>query len=185
MRHPEPGSRESNVQVADRYDNFIGGKWVAPVEGRYFENPSPVSGRPFTEIARSTAADVELALDAAHAAKESWAHTSSTERSNMLATLGGPAAAEALAGQVEAPAEAGGAVEEPADEADVEDTEVVDEAVAADESGDEAEVTDEADAADDAEEDTEVTDEADDEVTDEAEDADADDDAEDRQPAHR
>src|SRR6266581_9437685 len=67
-----------------RYDNFIGGKWTPPVKGAYFENISPVFGRPFTEIARSSAEDVELALDAAHAAKDRWARTSPTDRANVL-----------------------------------------------------------------------------------------------------
>jgi aldehyde dehydrogenase len=67
-----------------KYDNFIGGKWTPPAEGRYFENISPVTGHPFTEIARSGAADIERALDAAHAAKDAWGRTSVTERSNIL-----------------------------------------------------------------------------------------------------
>ena len=84
MKYPEPGSPESPVAVQDRYDNYIGGKWVAPVNGRYLENVSPVTGRPFCEVARSDAADVELALDAAHQARESWGRTSATERANIL-----------------------------------------------------------------------------------------------------
>ena len=67
-----------------RYDNFIAGKWVAPVKGQYFQNVCPATGQPFCEIARSTAEDVELALDAAHAAKEAWGRTSTTERGNIL-----------------------------------------------------------------------------------------------------
>ena len=67
-----------------RYDNFIGGKWVPPVKGQYFENVSPVFGKAFTEIARSGAEDVELALDAAHAARASWGRTSAAERANIL-----------------------------------------------------------------------------------------------------
>ncbi len=67
-----------------RYDNFIGGAFVPPVEGRYFANVSPVIGHPFTEIARSSAADVDLALDAAHAAREAWGRTSAAERANIL-----------------------------------------------------------------------------------------------------
>jgi aldehyde dehydrogenase len=67
-----------------RYDNFIGGQFVPPVEGRYFPNISPVIGQPFTEVARSTAADVELALDAAHKAREAWGQTSAADRSNIL-----------------------------------------------------------------------------------------------------
>ncbi|MCB0526516.1 MAG: aldehyde dehydrogenase [Lewinellaceae bacterium] len=66
------------------YDNLIGGKWVAPVKGEYFENISPVDGKVFTQIARSTAEDVELALDAAHVAAPHWNNTSATERSNIL-----------------------------------------------------------------------------------------------------
>lgn len=68
----------------EQYDNFIGGKWVAPVRGEYFENVSPVDGQVFTKVARSTAEDIELALDAAHAAAPHWNHTSATERSNLL-----------------------------------------------------------------------------------------------------
>jgi aldehyde dehydrogenase len=67
-----------------RYDNFIGGKWTPPVRGEYFENISPVDGKVFTRVARSTAEDVELALDAAHAAAPAWGATSATERSNIL-----------------------------------------------------------------------------------------------------
>ncbi|QNJ96488.1 aldehyde dehydrogenase family protein (plasmid) [Mycolicibacterium fluoranthenivorans] len=84
MVFARPGSEGSVVDFADRYDNFIGGEWVAPVEGRYFGNPSPVTGEVFTEVARSSAADVELALDAAHAAAGRWAATSPAERSNVL-----------------------------------------------------------------------------------------------------
>jgi aldehyde dehydrogenase len=67
-----------------RYDNYIGGKFVPPVNGQYFQNVSPIVGAPFTEIARSTAEDIELALDAAHAAKDAWGKTSAAERSNIL-----------------------------------------------------------------------------------------------------
>jgi aldehyde dehydrogenase len=68
----------------EKYDNFIGGKWVKPVDGKYFENITPLSGKPFCEVARSNEKDINLALDAAHAAKESWSKTSPTERSNIL-----------------------------------------------------------------------------------------------------
>ncbi len=67
-----------------RYDNFIGGKWVAPKAGRYFENTSPVTGQVLCEVARSDAADIDLALDAAHAAKAAWGRTSTTERAIIL-----------------------------------------------------------------------------------------------------
>lgn len=67
-----------------QYDNFIGGQWVAPSQGKYFDNVSPIDGKPFTKAARSTAEDIELALDAAHAAFKTWSKTSVTYRSNLL-----------------------------------------------------------------------------------------------------
>ncbi|CAA9559424.1 MAG: Aldehyde dehydrogenase [uncultured Truepera sp.] len=72
------------AEFRKRYDNFIGGQFVPPASGRYFENPSPVTGQTFCEVARSTAEDVEKALDAAHKAKGAWGRTSPTERSNIL-----------------------------------------------------------------------------------------------------
>jgi aldehyde dehydrogenase len=79
-----PGRPDSLVSVQDRYGNYIGGEFVPPSKGVYFENISPVTGRWFTEIARSTAEDVELALDAAHGAKGAWGRTSPAERANIL-----------------------------------------------------------------------------------------------------
>jgi aldehyde dehydrogenase len=70
--------------IRDRYDNFIGGKWVAPVEGRYFDNPSPITGKRLCGVPRSSAADIELALDAAHKAKDAWGKTPVAERSLIL-----------------------------------------------------------------------------------------------------
>lgn len=67
-----------------KYDNFIGGKWVAPVKGEYFDVISPITGKNYTKAARSSAEDVELALDAAHAAADKWGKTSTTERANIL-----------------------------------------------------------------------------------------------------
>ncbi|WP_136442145.1 aldehyde dehydrogenase family protein [Pacificoceanicola onchidii] len=67
-----------------RYDNFIGGTFVAPVSGEYFDNITPITGEKVCEVAKSGAADVELALDAAHAAKDAWGKTSAAERSNVL-----------------------------------------------------------------------------------------------------
>ncbi|MEU3167577.1 aldehyde dehydrogenase [Streptosporangium sp. NPDC006930] len=84
MVYTPPGSEGSIVTYASRYDNFIGGEWVPPVNGEYFDNPSPVTGQTFTSVARSTAADVDLALDAAHRAADSWGRTSPAERSNIL-----------------------------------------------------------------------------------------------------
>ncbi len=68
----------------DKYNNFINGKYVAPKSGQYFENPTPISGEVLCEIARSNEEDVNLALDAAHAAFPNWGKTSLTERANML-----------------------------------------------------------------------------------------------------
>ncbi len=79
-----PGQPGSPATYASRYDNWIGGQRVAPVKGQYFENVTPVTGQPFCDIARSTAEDVDLALDAAHAAAPMWGTTSNTERSNVL-----------------------------------------------------------------------------------------------------
>jgi aldehyde dehydrogenase len=84
MRYLDPNQTGSKVQFKSRYDNYIGGAWVAPVKGLYFENPSPINGKPFCEIARSSAEDIEKALDAAHAAKDAWARTAPAERSNIL-----------------------------------------------------------------------------------------------------
>ena len=84
MIYTAPGQAGALVSFKSRYDNFIGGDWVAPRAGRYFENISPVDGRVFCEVARSDAADIELALDAAHKAFASWSKTSVTERSNLL-----------------------------------------------------------------------------------------------------
>ncbi|MGW5726641.1 aldehyde dehydrogenase [Nocardia beijingensis] len=84
MSYAKPGTEGSVVEFATRYDNFIGGEWTAPVEGRFFENPSPVDGQTFCEVARSSAADIELALDAAHRAADAWGATSATERANIL-----------------------------------------------------------------------------------------------------
>jgi aldehyde dehydrogenase len=70
--------------VREKYDNFIGGKFVAPAEGRYFDNPSPITGSKLCSVARSSAADIELALDAAHKAKEGWGKTAPAERSLIL-----------------------------------------------------------------------------------------------------
>jgi len=79
-----PGHVDSPVELKSRYDNFIGGHWVAPVKGEYSENLTPATGEPFTEVPRSTFEDVDLALDAAHAAKDAWGETSTTERSRVL-----------------------------------------------------------------------------------------------------
>ena len=84
MIYPNPGTAQSKVQFKDRYHNYINGEWVAPVGGKYYENITPVTGAVICEVPRSDSQDIDLALDAAHAAKDSWAATSVTERSNML-----------------------------------------------------------------------------------------------------
>ena len=79
-----PGKPGSVVSLKPRYGNFIGGEWVAPVNGRYSANLSPVNGKPFCEVAKSTAEDVELALDAAHQARDAWGETSLEGRAAVL-----------------------------------------------------------------------------------------------------
>ena len=82
--YANPGTDGSVVSYKPRYGNWIGGDYVAPVKGQYFENPSPVNGRAFCEVARGTAEDIELALDAAHKAAPAWGKTSVTERAVIL-----------------------------------------------------------------------------------------------------
>lgn len=84
MKYAAPNTEGSIVQFKPQYENYIGGQWVPPVGGEYFDDISPVNGKPFARVPRSQAGDVEKALDAAHAAKEAWSKTSVTERSNIL-----------------------------------------------------------------------------------------------------
>ncbi|MFD1736312.1 aldehyde dehydrogenase [Bacillus salitolerans] len=84
MIYATPGHADSKVSFKKRYDNYIGGKWTPPVKGEYFENVTPVTGQAFCEVARSNAEDIELALDAAHEAKNAWGKTSAAERANIL-----------------------------------------------------------------------------------------------------
>ena len=79
-----PGTAGAKIQFKSKYDNFIGGKFVPPVKGEYFDVITPISGHPYTKAARSGAADIELALDAAHAAADKWGKTSPAERANVL-----------------------------------------------------------------------------------------------------
>ncbi|MAU80963.1 aldehyde dehydrogenase family protein [Gordonia sp. Z-3] len=80
----KPGTDGSVMSYESRYDNWIGGQWTPPVKGQYFENPSPVDGKTFCEVARSTAEDIDLALDAAHKAAPQWGKASVAERSLVL-----------------------------------------------------------------------------------------------------
>ncbi|MBS3181473.1 acetaldehyde dehydrogenase ExaC [Leucobacter manosquensis] len=79
-----PGHPEALVTFAPRYEHYIGGEWVAPVRGQYFENVTPITGRAFCEVARGTSEDIEAALDAAHAAAPAWGLTSPAERAVIL-----------------------------------------------------------------------------------------------------
>ena len=84
MIYAAPGTAGAPVSFKAQYNNFIGGQWVAPVDGQYFDVITPISGQVYTQAARSSAPDIELALDAAHAAADAWGKTSPTERSNVL-----------------------------------------------------------------------------------------------------
>src|SRR5262245_57255893 len=82
--YARPGAEGSVMSFQPRYENYIGGEWVAPAAGRYFENVSPVNGQPFCEIPRSDETDIDKALDAAHAAAPAWAKTTAAERAVIL-----------------------------------------------------------------------------------------------------
>jgi aldehyde dehydrogenase len=84
MIYAKPGTEGSVVTFKERYGNFINGEWVAPVNGQYFTNTTPITGESVCEIPRSDAADIDLALDAAHAAQMTWGKTSPIERQNVL-----------------------------------------------------------------------------------------------------
>jgi aldehyde dehydrogenase len=82
--YANPNTDGALVNFKERYENYIGGQWVAPAKGMYFENVTPVTGKVFCEVARSTAEDIEIALDAAHAAAPAWGKTSPAERAVIL-----------------------------------------------------------------------------------------------------
>ena len=84
MIYAAPGVAGAKIAYKPRYDNFIGGQWVVPCKGQYFDVITPVSGQVYTQAARSTAEDIELALDAAHAAADKWGKTDAATRSNLL-----------------------------------------------------------------------------------------------------
>jgi aldehyde dehydrogenase len=84
MIYAAPGTDDAVMSFKPRYQNFIGGQWVEPQDGQYFDNLSPVNGSKICEIPRSNSKDIELALDAAHKAKDAWGNASVTERSNTL-----------------------------------------------------------------------------------------------------
>jgi aldehyde dehydrogenase len=84
MQHVAMDKLNGRQIIKAKYENFIGGKWVAPVRGQYFSNVTPITGQHVCDIARSTAEDIELALDAAHKAKDAWGRMSSTDRAKIL-----------------------------------------------------------------------------------------------------
>jgi aldehyde dehydrogenase len=86
--YSQPGQEGAKVEFKARYENWIGGKWVPPTKGQYFENVSPVTGKQFTEAAQGTEEDIELALDAAHAAAPGWGKTSAADRALILNRIG-------------------------------------------------------------------------------------------------
>ncbi|MBR7826755.1 aldehyde dehydrogenase family protein [Actinospica sp. MGRD01-02] len=83
-RYAAPGQPDALMSFSTRYDHWIGGEYVPPAGGRYFENPTPVTGQTFCEVARGTAEDVERALDAAHAAAPGWGRTPAAQRADVL-----------------------------------------------------------------------------------------------------
>ena len=85
--YAQPGTEGSKVTFKPRYENWIGGEWVAPIKGQYFENVSPVTGKPFCEVARGTSEDIDLALDAAHKAAGAWGKTPVAERALILTRI--------------------------------------------------------------------------------------------------
>ena len=86
MIYAKPGTDGAVVSFKPRYENFIGGDWVAPVKGQYFENITPVTGEVICEVPRSSAEDVELALDAATPRKH-WRHAFMDPVEDALAQL--------------------------------------------------------------------------------------------------
>ena len=84
MLYASPNTAGAKVEYRKQYDNFINGKFVPPVKGQYFDVPTPVTGQVYTKVARSGAEDIELALDAAHAAAPKWGATPVADRANLL-----------------------------------------------------------------------------------------------------
>ena len=82
--YAQPGTEGSIVNFRERYDNFIGGEWVAPADGEYMDNITPVTGEVFCQVARGKEADIDKAVEAAEKAFESWGKTSAAERSLVL-----------------------------------------------------------------------------------------------------
>lgn len=84
MIYARPDEPDTKIRFKSRYDNFIGGEWTKPIKGAYFENISPVTGKPFCEVPRSTHEDIDAAIEAGHRAFSAWSASSVAERSNIL-----------------------------------------------------------------------------------------------------
>jgi aldehyde dehydrogenase len=84
MVFAQPGTEGAIASYDAQYENFINGEWAPPAAGQYFDNVTPVTGEVFTRVARSQAEDIDLALDAAHAAADAWGRTSTTARARIL-----------------------------------------------------------------------------------------------------
>jgi aldehyde dehydrogenase len=84
MIYPAPTAPGAKARLKEKYDNFIGGKWTPPVKGEYFDNPAPMTGKLLCRAARSSAEDIDLALDAAHAAADKWGRTPVAQRARIL-----------------------------------------------------------------------------------------------------
>lgn len=82
--YANPGTPDAIFTYKEQYENFIGGTWTPPVDGQYMDNHTPITGEVFCRVPRSNEKDIELALDAAHRAKESWGKTSAAKRSRIL-----------------------------------------------------------------------------------------------------
>lgn len=84
MVYEFPNKENAQYKIKEQYENFIGGEWVPPANGKYFDNESPVIGKVVSKVPRSTKEDIDKAVEAAHKAQEEWGKTSPTERSNIL-----------------------------------------------------------------------------------------------------
>src|SRR4051812_10279212 len=84
MRYARPNTNDALVAFQKTYGNFIGGRWLEPVDGQYFDVVCPITGEAYTRVPRSNAKDIELALEAAHAAAPAWARVSVKDRSQIL-----------------------------------------------------------------------------------------------------
>src|SRR5262245_61358746 len=84
MLHQVIETLNARVALRKRYANYIGGKWVPPIDCQYFDNISTITGKTICQVARSQAADIELALDAAHKAKDAWGNAAPAKRAEIL-----------------------------------------------------------------------------------------------------